>query len=514
MNRREKCTIYITGAGPGDPSLLTLKAKEVLEKSDVLVYDTLVSEEILEYIFSLNPNIKFIYVGKKPYEGDKSESQERIHDLLLELSKDYNKICRLKGGDPSVFGRVGEEAEFLKKHNINFEIIPGISSVLGASAYAGIPLTHREVSSSFTVLTAHEDPDCTDCSIDWGNINLRNHTLVILMGTKNLPKIVDILLSNGENPNTPLAIIFRGTTPEQKTIISTLGEFNKKISEDSLHPPSLIIIGDVVSYKKEMNWFEKFPLIGKKILITRSKDQSFEFSKKLSSLGAKPIAMPIVSYEFNKDEIYNKQILQNLKDFEWIFFTSQNAVKFFFEVLEKNLLDSRALDKINIACVGDRTKLELKKYNINPDFTPKKFSTESLINELSEKEDLKTAKILYPTQKGNLRKTELQNIVYWEIYKSNFIDTLGENLISKINSGLDVMTFFSAKTCEQFYSLLKQHNLLGQIKSSKIAVIGDETAKSANALFGKVDIIAEPFTEDGLINSIQNCYSQVPSCKP
>ena len=502
----EKPIVYITGAGPGDPDLLTLKAKEIIEKADIIAYDNLVSKEILDLSAFLNPKVKLIYVGKVGGEHDKSINQEQINNLLFELTKDYKIICRLKGGDPNIFGRGGEEAIFLKENNINFEFIPGVSSITAVPAYAGIPLTHRDCTSSFTVITAHEDPSNPENTINWESFDALKSTLVLLMGIKNLPKIAEKLISLGRSKETPVAIIYWGTTHQQKTIITKLTNVIEDIAKNEVKAPSVIVIGEVVNYREILNWFETKSLFGKKVLITRSKEQSFSFVSKLLKSGVKPVLCPIVSYEPVEKEVFNKNIINNLSGFDWVFFNSQNAVKFFFEILNKNCYDSRALSKCQIAAVGYKTKSELEKYNIKADFIPKRFSFEALINELTEIEKLQNKKILLPTQAGARHSMPQQDITEWPIYTANFIRNLDTETINKIQEGMDILTFFSSNTVSHFAKLIEQHNLNNHIKNSKIAVIGDETAKITKELFSKVDIIAEPFTEDGLIKSMERYF--------
>ncbi len=498
--------VYITGAGPGDPDLLTLKAKEIIEKANVIAYDNLVSKEILELALYLNPDVKIVYVGKIGGEHEKSISQNQINKLLLELSKEYKIICRLKGGDPNIFGRGAEEAISLKENNVNFEIIPGVSSITAVPAYSGIPLTRRDCTSSFTVLTAHEDPDNPDSTIRWETFDAINNTLILLMGTKNLPRIIDKLISFGRSADTPLAIIYWGTTSNQKTFITTLKNAVKDLSKTSIKAPSVIVIGEVVKYRDALNWFETKPLFGKKILVTRSYEQSFSFVKNLIKSGAKPISCPIVNYKIEEKEIYNKNIINNLSSFDWIFFTSQNSVRFFFEILRNNYYDSRALAKLQIAAVGYKTKLELDKYNIKADFVPKRFSFNDLIDELNEITNLKNKKILHPTQLEIYHGISQENITHWHIYKADFVKALDKGMINEIKEGIDIITFFSSNTATHFSNLLKVHNLQENLKNSLIATIGEETAKTCKELFGKIDIIADPFTEEGLIESMERYF--------
>lgn len=499
-------TIYITGAGPGDPGLLTLKAKEIISISDVIVYDNLVSKEILDLALDINPNIKFIYAGKVGYKKERSINQQEINNLLLKLSKEYKTICRLKGGDPYIFGRGAEEAIFLKENLVNFEIIPGVSSITAVPAYAGIPLTHRDCTSSFTVITAHENPGNPDSTIQWESFDAIKNTLVILMGVKNLPQIINKLINLGRSPYTPLAIIYSGTTNNQKTIKTNLALALKNIDKYTIQAPSIIVIGDVVNYRDILNWYETKILFKKKILITRSKEQASSFASKLIKQGASPIHCPIVSYELIEKESFNKTIINNLSNFDWIFFTSQNAVKYFFEILNRNYYDARALSKTQIAAVGYKTKLELEKYNLRADFIPKRFSFEDLIHELGELKDLQDQKILYPTQEIRHEIPQL-NIAPWIIYKANFIDHFNEWSINQLKDGIDIITLFSSDTATHFYNLIKKHELDTYIQNALIATIGHETAKTVKALFGKTDITAEPFTEDGLIESIEKYFS-------
>jgi len=507
--KKTQSTIYITGAGPGDPGLITLKAKEILSIADVVVYDNLVSNEILELVINLNPEVKMIYGGRVGYNPAKSLEQNEINSLLVDLAKEYKVICRLKGGDPSVFGRLGEEAVYLRKERINIEIIPGVSSVTAVPSYAGIPLTHRDCSSSFTVIAAQGEADDPLRNIKWENFDARNGTLVLLMGVKKLPGIIDKLLELGRDPTTPIAIIYLGTTSRQSTFVTRLGKVNNDLMEINIKPPSLIIIGEVVNYRDILNWYETKSLFAKNVLVTRSKEQSVSFVSKLIQSGAHPVNMPLVSYEFNQKELYNKNIINNLRNYEWIFFTSQNAVKFFFEILRANYFDSRALAGIKIAAVGYKTKVELGKYNINPDFVPKKFSFDDLVKELLELENIKDKQILHPTQEESAKEPILQNLKTWNIYRAEFTTSLDPNLVNALNNGIEVITLFSSNTAKHFSQIVSKYNL--DMSRSKFAVIGDETAKSVVELFGRVDIVANPSTEEGLIYSMEEYFDKARS---
>lgn len=504
--RPKRAKVFITGAGPGDPGLLTIKAKKILEIADVVIYDNLVSDEILELALYLNPTVKLIYAGRVGYEPEKSVNQDKVNQLLLELVSDYKIICRLKGGDPSVFGHFGEEIIFLKENKVDFEVVSGVSSVTAVPSYAGIPLTHRDHASSFTVLAAQGDPEDLENNIRWENFDAVNGTLVVLMGVKKLPRIIKKLLSLGRNKATPLAVIYAGTTSKQETFITTIGGAENDLKNIEIKPPSLIVIGEVVDYSTILNWHESKALFGKKVLVTRSMDQSYSFASKLRELGAEPILFPLVSYEINEKEIYNKNIINNLKKYNWIFFTSQNAVRFFFEILKKNCFDSRALSGVKVAAVGYKTKCELAKYNIIPDFVPKRFSLRELINELLEIEDISDKSILYPTQVGTEHIKPLSRVTNWTIYKANFRDNIDVKLLEKLQERIDAVTLFSPNTSRHLSNLVKKYNLT--FSNAFYAVIGEETASVAKELFGNVDVIANPSTEDGLLAGIEDFFVQ------
>ncbi|MEA3470925.1 MAG: uroporphyrinogen-III C-methyltransferase, partial [Thermodesulfobacteriota bacterium] len=310
MNKRGK--VYIVGAGPGDPGLLTVKAVRCLEKSDVIVYDYLVSSDILGYA---RKDVRRIYVGKKG--GHHTVSQDELNRILVKEASEGNIVARLKGGDPFIFGRGGEEAEALAKEKIPFEIIPGITSAIAVPAYAGIPLTHREHTSTVAFVTGHEDPKKDESRIDWKKLS-GIETLVFLMGVKNLPRIVQSLLENGRNPDTPVAIIRWGTTHDQFTLSGTLGDITVLAEEKKMIPPAIFVVGEVAGMRENLNWFETKPLFGRGIVITRPEEQAGELASLLSAEGARVIHFSTIKIVPPESFDDLDRALENIETYDWI----------------------------------------------------------------------------------------------------------------------------------------------------------------------------------------------------
>jgi len=287
--KNKKGTVYLIGAGPGDPGLLTVKAKKCIESADVVVYDYLASPSLLKYA---KKNAQVIYVGKKG--GDHTLSQDKINMLLVEKAGQGLEVARLKGGDPFVFGRGGEEAQMLLSHGIAYEVVPGVTSAIAAPAYAGIPVTHRDHTSFVSFITGHEDPTKKGTSMQWDVYAKSHATLVFLMGVKNLENIVVNLMNHGKNPETPVALVRWGTTPRQQTVTGTLENIVAKVHEANLKSPAIIIIGNVVSLRNELSWFDQRPLFGKRIVITRARAQASALVSMLSDLGADCIEIPTI----------------------------------------------------------------------------------------------------------------------------------------------------------------------------------------------------------------------------
>lgn len=510
MTNESKGFVYLVGAGPGDPSLLTLKGKKCIEECDVLVYDYLASKTLLRHA---NEETEKIYVGKKG--GNHTLSQDGINALLVELASKGKRVCRLKGGDPFIFGRGGEEAEVLKQNNIKFEIVPGVTSAIAAPAYAGIPLTHRSANSTLALVTGHEDPKKSESSIDWASLAKGMGTIVFLMGVKNLPKISAKLIENGKSPDTPVGLVRWGTTPNQRTLTGTLENISKKVEENNFKAPAIIVVGDVVNFREELKWFEeKRPLLGKKIVITRARAQASELVERLSDLGAECIEYPTIKIIPPKDTAPLAKAIDNIKEYSWLIFTSVNGVKHFFEVLFKKGLDTRVLGHIKTAVIGPATKDELKKYGINSDIMPKNYRAESVV-EAFENIDVKNKKILIPRamEARAVLPQELKNMgaVVDEItaYETIPVSDRKEELLSDFSAGnIDLVTFTSSSTVKNFKSIFTDkefEQIAGKFKTASIGPITGQTAEELGII---PDINANEYTIDGLIDAVLDLYAE------
>jgi uroporphyrinogen III methyltransferase/synthase len=378
--------VCLVGAGPGDPGLITVAGLQRLKEADIIVYDRLISEVLLK---EAGVEAELIFVGK--VAGD-SHDQDAINRLLIEKALEGKRVVRLKGGDPFVFGRGGEEAEALRAVGIHFEVVPGVTSAVAVPAYAGIPVTHRGLASTFAVITGHEDPEKPESSIDWPKLATAVDTLVFLMGTKTLPDIVDKLVANGRSPDTPAAVIRWGTTPEQRTVVGTLADIVSRVEEAGITPPAITIVGKVVRLRKKLSWFEDRPLFGKRVLITRTRRQASVLSRLLAEEGAIPIELPAIEIKPEHDEDKVDAAMETLRagEYAWTVFTSANAVEVWFGLVQENGYDARIFGHTNVAAIGPATAKSLAQYGILADLVPDEFVAESLVESLGAR--LKTGK--------------------------------------------------------------------------------------------------------------------------
>ena len=490
--------VYLIGAGAGDAGLLTIKAREILEKAEVVIYDRLADEKILDYA----PLAKKIYVGKS--SGEHTFTQEKINKILVEEGKNKKVVVRLKGGDPFVFGRGGEECLYLNENGLEFEIISGVTSAISVPAYAGIPVTHRGIATSFAVVTGHEDPTKPESTINWKNLSTGADTLIFLMGIANLAKITEKLIENGRDKDTPAAIIENGTKFSQKVLVTTLENAAEEVLAKKIKPPAIFIVGEVVKLREKINWFEKKVLFGKKIINTRARLQASKLTKKLEELGAEVIEFPTIKIT-NPTDNYKKMdfAIKNLKKYEWIIFTSTNGVEKFFERLNAVNLDSRAINS-KIAVIGSATADELKNYGIMADLVPKEFFAESLVESfknISAKEIL----IIRAEKARDILPEELKKfgaeVEVVPAYKTISAVENVEELKKLLNEGkIDFITFTSSSTVENFVNAMGAEIL----NKTKTAVIGPITAQTLKKFDIDADIIAEKFTIEGLVDAIKN----------
>ena len=490
MNNKGK--VYIAGAGCGNEGLITVKLKSVMEKAECIIYDRLVNESILQY---MKPDAELIYMGKENVEG--GELQKKINEIIVEKSREGLTVLRLKGGDPFVFGRGGEEIEALIAENIDFEVIPGISSAIAVPAYAGIPVTHRGINTSFHVFTGHMKKDGIEH--DYETVAKLEGTLVFLMGLGNLEKITENLIKHGKMPETPVAVIKNGTTAKQETYMGTLGTIAGIVRENNVKAPVIIIIGEVVNLREKMKWFENMPLFGKNILVTRNRDKQEEITSKIIEFGGQAINIPFINIEYLDFE------MPDLSKYSTLLFNSLNSVIGFM----RKIKDMRVLGHLKIGVVGKKTDEEMKKYRIIPDFYPKEYTVEKLaaesVNFTEEGEN-----ILFIV--SNLSPVNEEK--YTELYKRNYDKLVVYNTHKlKIDSEKakkyvkesDILMFLSSSTFESFADSihLSENDEMKEMLSKKIlASIGPVTTKTIEKYGLKVEIEAEEYTENGLLRAI------------
>ncbi len=489
--------VYLIGAGPGDPGLFTVKAIDILNSSDCIIYDYLANHELLSRI-----DCEKIYVGKKG--SDHTLKQDEINRLIVKKSKEGKTVARLKGGDPFIFGRGGEEAEELLDEGIPFNIIPGISSFYSSPAYAGIPLTHRDYANAFEVVTGHRRDDrYPDKDINFPEYN-DHKTFVFLMGMKNLQYIAEQLVKEKNFPaDTPVGIISWGTTPRQMAATGNLTNIAQVAKESGIKAPAIIIVGRVVELREKLKWFDNLPLFGKKIVVTRTREQASVLSKRLAELGARVIEFPTIEIK-KKDNLseLNKAI-DEIENYNWIIFTSQNAVMIFFQAMKDKGLDARGLHKSKITAIGPATAKELNKYFIEPDVVPSEYVAEDILNEL-KKIGIDGDRILLPCA-AEARLTLKEGLIQLgaTVDRIHTYDTaIPTDVPDEVKAdveGADMITFTSSSTAKNFFSIFEDTR-------AKLACIGPITADTVKGLGYDPHILASEYTINGLVEAILNFY--------
>ncbi|APV45104.1 uroporphyrinogen III methyltransferase / synthase [Dehalogenimonas formicexedens] len=489
--------VYLLGAGPGDPGLITVKAAGILEKAEVIVYDRLASDRLLK---NCRPDAELIYVGKAA--ADHALPQDKINQLLVDKALEGKTVARLKGGDPFVFGRGGEEAETLAVAGVPFEVVPGVSSSVAVPAYAGIPVTHRAAASSFAVVTGHEDPTKAESRLDWTKFGA--DTLVILMGTTNLPNIVAGLRAAGRAAATPAAVIEKGTTPEQRVITGTLADIVAKANAAEVKPPAILVVGEVVNLRHRLAWFDNRPLFGKKVLVTRSRTQASELSAVLCELGAVPLELPVISITTGDDAGLDRAIGDDT-NFDWVVFTSANGVEAFFTRLAAACKDARWFGGGKVAAIGPATAASLECRGIRPDLMPAEYTAEAVLSEFAESDItgkrflLPRADIAPPLLAEGLRR---KGAVVVEIAAYRTLGDSGTTpeQAAKSVAKADIITFCSSSTVEHLLKLVPVSKISENII---IACIGPVTAATAEKLGLRVDVVAAEHTIPGLVDAME-----------
>ena len=423
-------------------------------------------------------------------------------------------MARLKGGDPFVFGRGGEEAQILLDHGVFYEVVPGVTSAIAAPAYAGIPVTHREHTSFVSFITGHEDPTKKDSSMQWDVYAKSDATLVFLMGVKNLANIVKNLVANGKDSDTPVALVRWGTTTRQQTVTGTLDTIVDVVKKAGIKSPSIIIIGHVVSLRDELAWFDKKPLFGKNIVVTRARAQASSLVSQLTQLGAHCIEIPTIKIAPPKDPAPLKQAIENILDYEWLVLTSVNGVKFFFDTLFDMGKDVRSLGHLKFACIGPVTKERLKEYGIISDILPETYRAESVIDAFSTV-DIQDKKVLLPRAKvaRTILPEELTkmgaHVDEVTAYETKLDDDRKDALLDALKeNAIDAVTFTSSSTVSNFMSLIQKEDTKTLLKDVTIASIGPITSDTAKDLGITPDIEAQAFTISGLVDALTDYYSK------
>lgn len=499
--------VYLIGAGPGDPGLLGLKAKECLETADAVVYDRLADPRILAFA---RKDAEMVYVGKA--SANHTMRQPDINKLLVKLAQEGKTVARLKGGDPFVFGRGGEEAIELLEAGQPFEFVPGVTSAIAVAEYAGIPVTHRHVATSFAVITGHEDQTKGASTINWQGLATAVDTLVFLMGVENIEKISSQLIANGRSADCPAAVIRWGTHPEQRTLVTTLGNAAADVKANNLKPPAIFLVGEVVKLREQLQWFDNKPLFGQTIIVTRARAQASDLSKKLEALGAKVIEVPAIKIVSAADYAPLDAAVQALSDYKWLVFTSANGVEYFFERLLLAGKDARALAGVKLAAIGSATAEALSKHGLTADLIPSAYKAEELAEALADKISagdkilIARAKVAREVLPKALRKIGAEvNVV--TAYETIADCENKEELLQALTDGsASVVTFTSSSTVTNLLNVLGEHKDL--LHKAALAAIGPITADTMRKHGLTPAVEAEQYTIDGLIAAIRKYFNK------
>jgi uroporphyrinogen III methyltransferase/synthase len=503
---KSKGTVYLVGAGPGDAGLLTLRGAELLRRAEVVIYDVLANAELLK----LAPaTAEFIPRGSRG--TDKALTQDQLNALMISKASEGKCVVRLKGGDPYIFGRGGEEAQELAAANIPFEVVPGVSSVVAAANYAGIPLTHRGVASTFTVLTGHEDPEKESSDLNFEEIARIPGTKVILMGLKRLRELTETLVARGMSPKTPIAVVHRGTTGGQQSVEGTLATIADIASKKKIAAPAITIIGDVVKLREKLNWFERRPLFGQRIVVTRTREQASQLSKQLSDLGAEVLEIPTIKFEPPTEDRRQDLIdaLLELNSYNWLVFTSPNGVTAFFDLFFKRFHDLRDIGGARIAAIGPATAAKLKELHLQVDLMPDEAIASKIATAFDKFETVENLKIcLLRAEVANpdLPKAleELGAIVddiavYKTVPETQDLNGAAAKLA---DVGMDWITFTSTSTVEHFHTRFDLPKLLKKFPQAKLVSIGPETSKAIRALGLEPTQEAKDHSIEGVVQAV------------
>ena len=499
----EAGVVYLVGAGPGDPGLITVRGLNVLRTADVVLHDRLVPESLLAEARS---DATMINVGKTP--GEANLSQWEINELLVDHCRSGKTVCRLKGGDPFVFGRGGEEAMALAAAGLKWEVVPGVTSAIAAPAYAGIPVTHRGVSSGVAVVTGSEDPDGPGNRVDWDAAAAFDGTLVVLMGWRNLPDIVDALTSRGVPAERPAAAIKWGTKNTQRVAAGTLANIADLAISCGLGPPMALVVGEVAALRNELAWFDKRPLFGKRVLVTRARSQASRLAESLEAHGAETIQAPAIRICPVADTKELDTAIRNISEYDWITFTSPNGVRGLRDRLAALSLDSRALFGVRVATVGPATAKAVEEMGIRPDLSPRVYAAERLVDEFASAGVQRGRALCLRSDIGRetlpdgLRKAglEVDEVVAYRTEMAPDSSEAAREALCDGARSVDATTFTSSSTVTNLARLLGGD--VEPINHTVVACIGPVTAETAREQGIRVDVVAKRQTVDGLVESL------------
>ena len=518
MNEKSKASnsskgfVWLVGAGPGDPGLITVKGLRCVAEADVILYDLLSNPELLN---TARPDCELICSGKRA--GRHSMKQEEINELLGQKALEGKRVCRLKGGDPFVFGRGGEEALYLHELSIPFEVVPGVSSSIAAPAYAGIPVTHRDCTSSLRIITGHEDPTKQESSLDWNEIAASSGTLVFLMGVRNLPTIAERLIEGGRPATTPAAVISNGTLPNQFTVTGTLENIARRVEESGLEPPAVTVVGEVVALREQLSWFEKRPLFGRRILVTRARAQASDFGEALQNLGAYVIQAPTIRIKNLAGSDEMRQTVRNLNTVDWIVFTSVNGVDAFMETLTLERLDVRILAGKQIVAIGPATSERLQRSGLRADLIPERFVAEAILESLDKQGSVSGQTFLLP--RTEIARPELAkglqargaHVIEVSAYETLPEEELSQEILDDLEAGkYDLVTFTSSSTVHNFATAIPKDRRPVILEKVHAASIGPVTSATIDEYKIPIAVAAKASTIPALVDAIAAFFASKP----
>lgn len=506
--------VYLVGGGPGDPGLITLRAVECLKRADLVLYDALIHRDLLGHC---RPDARLEFVGKRA--GNAAARQSAINQRLVEAAQAGQTVVRLKGGDPYLFGRGSEEAERLAQEGLSFEIVPGVPSPLAATAYAGISLSHRDKASSIAYLTATERPEKAASAHDFSKLATATQTLVIFMGVRKLKELTAELMANGRAPDCPAAVISRASLPQQQTIVGTVADIADKAQAEGVGMPALTVIGDVVELRSRLRWYDKKPLFGKTVLVTRAQEQAQEFVRALREAGAAAVEQPTIRIVDPVDPAPLQQAANEVGEYDWVLFTSVNGVRRFFAELDAHGFDARRFGSARVAAIGPATSACLREYGVKADTVPDTFRGEALADAVLAHHDhhMHGLSVLLP--RAEVARDALPDMLRKGGAKVDVVPTyrslpLDESDVAPLRTALengevDVVTVTSPSTVTNLVEALGE-DAQALLAKTTLASIGPITTAAAEQLGLRVDVTATSYTLPGLIEALEEHFGPRP----